>query len=119
MSPSKSFWKSIPRTSLVGFLLGVFFIFSTMGLTTDIMEMGRQPTLRFAFGVLLSGLFAMFYAFTGFALRKQFWKAFVPTLAVQLALMYALARSLPDLPQSVPMGAADIVRLQSRLTLSG
>jgi len=70
-------------------------------------------------GVLLSGLFAMFYAFTGFVLRKQFWKAFVPVLAVHLVLMYMLARSLPDLPQSVPMGAAEIVRLQSRLALSG
>ncbi len=119
MSPTKSFWKSIPRTSLFGFLLGVFFIFSTMGLTTDIMEMGRQPTLRFVLSVLLSGLFAMFYAFTGFVLRKQFWKAFVPVLPVHLALMYMLARSLPDLPQSVPMGAAEIVRLQSRLALSG
>lgn len=98
MSPSKSFWKSIPRTSLVGFLLGVFFIFSTMGLTTDIMEMGREPTLRFVVGVLLSGLFAMFYAFTGFVLRKQFWKAFVPALTVHFALMYVLARSLPDMP---------------------
>jgi Stage II sporulation protein E (SpoIIE) len=119
MSPSKSFWKTIPRTSLVGFLLGVFFIFSTMGLTTDIMEMGREPTLRFVLGVLLSGLFAMFYAFSGFVLRKQFWKALFPALTVHLALMYLLARSLPDLPQSVPMGAAEIVRLQSRLTLSG
>jgi hypothetical protein len=119
MSPSRSLWKTIPRTSLVGFLLGVFFIFSTIGLTTDIMEMGRQPTLRFVLGVLLSGLFAMLYAFAGFVLRKQFWKALLPILAVQVALMYMLARSFPDLPQSVPMGAADIGRLQSRLTLSG
>src|SRR5216684_5679372 len=113
MSPTKSFWKSIPRTSLFGFLLGVFFIFTTMGLTTDIMEMGRQPTLRFVLSVLLSGLFAMFYAFTGFVLRKQFWKALLPALAVHLALMYMLARSLPDLPQPVPMGAVDSMRLQS------
>src|SRR6266478_7335548 len=107
MSRAKSFWKTVPRTSFIGFLLGVFFIFSTMGLTTDIMEMGRQPTLRFVLGVLRSGLFAMFYAFTGFVLRRQFWKALFPALAVQLALMYMLARSLPDVPQSVPIGAAD------------
>jgi hypothetical protein len=119
MSRAKSFWKTIPRRSLVGFLLGVFFIFSTMGLTTDIMEMGRQPTLRFVLGVLLSGLFAVFAAFTGFALRKQAWKVFFPGFAVLWVLMYLLARWLPDLPQPVPMSAADIVRLQSRLTLSG
>lgn len=119
MSRSKSFWQSIPRSSLVGFLLGVFFIFGTIGLTTDIMDMGREPTPRFVLSVLVSGLFAMFYAFTGFELRGQFWKVFVPALAVHLALMYVLARSFPDMPQSVPMSAADIVRLQGRLTLSG
>ena len=119
MNPTKSFWKTIPRTAFFGFLLGVFFIFSTMGLTSDVIEMGRQPTPRFILGVLLSGLFATFYAFMGFALRKQFWKAFVPVLAVHLALMYLLARWLPDLPQLVPMGAPEIARLQSRLALSG
>lgn len=119
MSRSKSFWQSIPRSSLVGFLLGVFFIFGTIGLTTDIMDLGREPTPRFVLSVLVSGLFAMFYAFTGFELRGQFWKVFVPALAVHLVLMYVLARSFPDMPQSVPMSAADIVRLQSRLTLSG
>ncbi len=119
MSRAKSFWKTIPRTSLIGFLLGVFFIFSTMGFTNDIMEMGRQPTLRFELSVLLSGLFAAFYAFTGFALRKQFWKVFVPVFAMQWVLMYMLGRSLPDLPQAVPMGPADIARLHSRLILSG
>src|SRR5690348_6185655 len=119
MSRSKSFWKSIPRSSLVGFLLGVFFIFGTIGLSTDIMDMGREPTVRFVLSVLVSGLFAMFDAFTGFELRGQFWKVFVPALAVHLALMYVLARSFPDMPQSVPMSAADIVRLQGRLTLSG
>ena len=90
-----------------------------MGLTNDIMEMGRQPTPRFVLGVFLSGLFAMFYAFTGFVLRKQFWKAFLPVLAAHLTLMYMLAQWLPDLPQPVPMGAADITRLQGRLALSG
>jgi hypothetical protein len=119
MNRAKIFWKTTPRSSLVGFLLGVFFIFSTMGLTTDTMEMGRQRTVRFVLSVLLSGLFAVFAAFTGFALRKQFWKAFVPGFVVLWVLMLLLARALPDLPQPVPMGAADIARLQSRLTLSG
>src|SRR5260370_19199484 len=103
MSPSKSFWKSIPRTSLVGFLLGVFFIFSTMGLTTDIMEMGREPALRFVLGVLLAGLFAMFYAFTGFGLRKHFWQALLPAFAVRLALLCVRAGCLLYLPRSVPV----------------
>ena len=41
MTPSKPFWKTVPRTSLVTFLLGVFFIFSIIGFASDISEMGR------------------------------------------------------------------------------
>jgi hypothetical protein len=119
MNRAKTFWKTTPRSSLVGFLLGVFFIFSTMGLTTDTMEMGRQPTVRFVLSVLLSGLFAVFAAFTGFALRKQSWKVFVPGFVVLWVLMFLLARAFPDLSQPVSMGEADIARLQNRLTLSG
>ena len=119
MNRAKIFWKTTPRSSLVGFLLGVFFIFSTVGLTTDTMEMGRQRTVRFVLSVLLSGLFAVFAAFTGFALRKQSWKAFVPGFVVLWVLMLLLARAFPDLPQPVPMGAAEIARLQSRLILTG
>jgi hypothetical protein len=119
MNRAKIFWKTTPRSSLVGFLLGVFFIFSTMGLTTDTMEMGRQQTVRFVLSVLLSGLFAVFAAFSGFALRKQFWKVVVPGFVVLWVLMFLLARAFPDLSQPIPMGEADIARLQNRLALSG
>lgn len=95
MSPTKSYWKTIPRKSFVGFLLGVFFIFSTMGFVNDIIEMGRQPILRFALTVLLSGVLAMFYAGTGFVLRKQFWKAFLPAFVLQFVVMNVLGSLLP------------------------
>ena len=118
MSPTKSFWKTIPRKSLVGFLLGVFFIFSTVGFLSDIIEMGRQPMLRFGLSVLLSGVFAMFYAGTGFILRGQFWKAFVPVFFLQFVLMYVLNRLLPALPQPAQMSPT-VAGLQGRLTLDG
>jgi hypothetical protein len=82
MSKAKSFWKTFPRKSLLVFLLGVFYIFSTVGLAGDIGEMGRQPALRFVLSILLSGIFPVFYAVGGFALRKRFWKAFLPLFAV-------------------------------------
>ena len=41
-----NYWKSVPRKSIVLFLLGVFFLFSTLGFASDISEMGRQPTHR-------------------------------------------------------------------------
>ena len=116
MSPANTFWRSIPRKSLVGFLLGVFSIFTSVGFANDIMGMGRQPALRYAIGVLLSGIFPVLYAFTGSRLRSQFWKAFVPLLALQITLMNVLGNLLPDRPQSVPIGAADFARLQARLS---
>ena len=115
----KTYWKTVPRKSLAGFLLGVFLLFSTIGIASDIAEMGRQPMLRFVVSVLLSGIFPVFYAFTGFALRRQFWKGVLPLFAVHFVLMYVLANWLPSPPQPAQMGVADIARLQSRLSFDG
>ena len=119
MSTANAFWRSIPRKSLVGFLLGVFLIFTTVGFANDIMELGRQPTLRYVIAIFLSGAFPLVYAFTGSRLRSQFWKAFFPLLALQIAVMIMLANLLPGRPQPVPMGATDLARLQNRLSFDG
>ena len=118
MNPTR-YWRTIPWKSRAGFLLGVFFIFSTVGFISDIMEMGRQPALRFVLSVLLSGGFAMFYAASGFVLRGRLWKAFVPAFILQFMLMYGLGRSLPGPRLVLPVEAVEIARLQSRLTLDG
>jgi hypothetical protein len=119
MSTTKAYWKTVPRKSLVGFLLGVFLLFSTIGLASDIVELGRQPMLRFVLSVLLSGIFPVCYAFAGFALRKQFWKAVLPLFALHFVLMNVLANWLPSPPQPAQMVTADINRLQSRLSFDG
>src|ERR1700730_17639195 len=94
MNPTR-YWRTIPWKSRAGFLLGVLFISSTVGFISDIMEMGRQPALRFVLSVLLSGGFAMFDAASGFVLRGRLWKAFAPAFILQLMLIYGLGRSLP------------------------
>jgi hypothetical protein len=104
---------------VVVFLLAVFFVFATFGFANDIIDMGRQPPLRFAVAVVLSGLFAVSYAFTGVTLRGQFWKAFLPLFALQFAIMTLLANWLPDAAQPVRMGAAETERLHNRLTFDG
>jgi hypothetical protein len=60
MSITRSYWKTVPRRSLFLFLLGVFCIFSTVGFASDILEMGRQQTLRFVLSVLMSGVFQLY-----------------------------------------------------------
>ena len=116
MNTADSFWRTVPRTSLVVFLLGVFFIFSVIGSAVDIIHMGRQPVVRYALSVFLFGAFAILYAAAGFVLRGKFWRAFFPIIIVEMLLIGWL---LPDLPEATQMSAADLARLQSRLVLSG
>jgi serine phosphatase RsbU (regulator of sigma subunit) len=58
----------------------------------------------------------VFYAFIGFALRKQFWKGFLPVFAVHFFLMGLLANRFPSLPLPAQMDAAAIDQLHRRLT---
>jgi hypothetical protein len=108
-----------PRNSILIFLIGVFFLFTTAGIVSDIMSLGRQTVPHYLLGVLLSGLAAMVYATAGFALRQRFWKAFFPIFFTQMILMNVLARWFPNLPFPTSMDAADIARLQSRLNFNG
>jgi hypothetical protein len=119
MSRAKFFWKTLPPSSFLLFLLGVFFLFSTIACASDLAEMGRQSALRLALSILISGLFAVSYAVAGFALRRQFWKAFLPLFAVHFTLMNVLPRLLPASPQPAQMGAAEIARLHHRLLFDG
>src|ERR1700675_4864945 len=119
MSRIKSFWKTFPRRSFFFFLLGVFFIFSTVAFVNDIGELGREPTLRMALSILLYGTFPVLYAATGFVLRKDFWKAFVPLFVVHFFLMNVLVRLFPAPPQLAEMSATDIARLHDRVSADG
>jgi hypothetical protein len=85
MSRAKSFWKTLSPRSFFLFLLGVFFVFSAIGFASDVTDMGRTPTLRFALSILISGIFPTLYAFGGFAPRKHFWKAFIPIFALHFS----------------------------------
>lgn len=115
MSINRTYWGTVPFNSLLVFLLGVFLLFSTIGFASDIPEMGRQPQLRFVLSVLPSGIFPVFYAFAGFALRKDWWKAIAPLLIVHFALMFFQANRLPDRPLPSTMGAAELEALNDRL----
>jgi hypothetical protein len=115
MRRSTPFFKSIPRKSLAVFLLGVFCIFSTFGIASDIIDMGREPVLHYVLGVVLAGSFSIVYALCGFILRKDFWKAFLPIFAAHFALMNVLARVLPVTPRLTQMDASEIARLHDRL----
>ena len=118
MDERKAYWKTVPLLSRTVSLLGVFLLFCTIGFSVDIMQMGRQRDLSLVLSVLLNGLFAMSYAISGTILRRQWWKAMVPIFIVQNVVMSGLYVVLPLRPQTVPLDAAGIERLQHRLSSS-
>src|SRR6266446_1971138 len=67
----------------------------------------------------MSGVFPTLYALSGFVLKKNVWKAFLPLFAVHFMLMQLVARAFPDGPRPVQMSAEEIARLQSRLNMDG
>jgi hypothetical protein len=83
--------EGVPTKSLIVFLLGVFLLFSIIGIASDIPEMGCQPRLRFLLNVLIAGIFPVFYACAGFMLRKQWCKRVLPIFAVHYVLLTMLA----------------------------
>ena len=109
------YWKTFPRKAVIVFLAGVFFTFSTVGIASDLVEMGRQPALLYISMVLISGVFTSIYAAAGFILRRQMWKAFVPLFTLHMLLINLVHRWAPSLPPLVVMNAAEVSHLQSRL----
>ncbi len=112
-------WRSTPRRSIVIALLAVFLTFATMGFVSDIANLGRQPTLKFALTVVLSGLFAIVYAVTGVKLRSRWWMGTILVFAVQFVVMGAVGHWLPDAPQQTQMNAAETQRVRGRLGFDG
>jgi hypothetical protein len=115
--PAKKFnpWDNVPRWVTVIFLVAVFLTFSTMGVAGDISDMGLEPLTRFVGGVLVSGLFAVVYAWSGVKLRGRAWMVFVPLFFVQIFTMAVLHSRFPNLHYSNPMTPAEVDGLSNRL----
>lgn len=115
MSARQTFLSKVSKKSLVIFFLGVFFLFSTMGITSDISQLGRQPLLRFVLATALYSVWAVLYAMSGFRLRQKFWMATVPLLLAQFVLADLLRRWLPWPSSTNELGARELARLATRL----
>jgi hypothetical protein len=116
---STSPWRNVPRHAVVIFFVAVFFTFATVGFVNDIVSMGRQSTVRFVVGVVLSGLFAVGYAASGVTLRGQFWKVFIPLFVIQMFITGFVSNRFPDAPKPSAMNSADLARLDGRLSFDG
>jgi hypothetical protein len=112
-------WRTTPVKTRIIFLLAVFFVFAGIGLASDVIDMGREPTPRFVATILISGFFAIGYAIGGVTLRQRFWMALIPLLTVQVLLNGWLANRFPDVPLPVPLSADAIGHLHERITWVG
>jgi len=117
MSKPDGFLRGAARGSRVIFLLGVFFIFSTIGLASDMSQMGSQPVLRFVLSVFVISTFAVLYAVAGFSLRGNWWKAAVPLFIVHMVIMNVLNWRMPGSSLPATMDATMIRRLEHRLSI--
>ena len=119
MSAERGFLGTVPRKSILIFLIGVFLLFSTVALASDMSDLGRQPMPAFVLSILVIGTFAVLYAIAGFTLRGQWWKGIVPIFVVQLVVLNVLHRWLPSLPPLQQMDAAAMAQVRSRLGIDG
>lgn len=83
------------------------------------MDLGHRPPLGYALAILISGLFAVGYAFGGISLRRRFWKAIIPLMVLQILANVMLGNLFPDVPSPVQIDAAAMGRLHSRLIFDG
>ena len=107
-------WEGIPIRSRVVLLLAVFCVFAGIGFASDSFQLGRQPAPRLAGTVLIIGLFAVCYTASGIVLRRKFWMAYLPLLALQSLCLTLLSIRFPYV-EGVQMNAAETGRLQNRL----
>src|SRR5215472_3417314 len=112
-------WQSVPRKTVVIFLLAVFFVFAGVGFANDTIDIGRQPPLRFGIAVFLTGCFAIAYAYTGVRLRGKSWIGFFPLFGLQFLCMLLLANWFPNGPIPVQLNAAQTDHLHNRLAFDG
>ena len=112
-------WKTVPRWTLVVFLLAAFFIFASFGFVFDGMDMGRQPALCLAFSVVIIALFATSYAVAGITLRQRFWIPAVPLFILENICLWLLHNWLPDAPPFAHPDAAQLGHFHNRLIFDG
>ena len=114
-----SAWKTVPRWTIVVFLLAAFFIFASFGFVFDGMDMGRQPALSLALSVVIIALFATGYAISGITLRQRFWIAAVPLFILENLSFVVLRNWLPEAPRLAYLDSAQLSLFHNRLIFDG
>jgi len=84
------FWKSIPRSSRVVAIVGVFSLFASIGFILMLMSPVRQTIASAVVTVLIYGGFAIGYA--GLSIARKFW--LIPVWALLQAAAFTLVANI-------------------------
>ncbi len=88
--PSVEFWKSIPRTSKVVAIIGVFSLFASIGLISMLMSPVHQTIESAVVTVAIYGGFAVGYA--AMSIARKFW--LIPVGALLQAATFTLVANI-------------------------
>ncbi len=111
--------KTVPRWTIVVFLLAAFFIFASFGFVFDGMNLGRQPALSLALSVVIIALFATCYSVAGITLRQRFWIPSVPLFILENVCLVLLHKWLPDAPPPTHLDWVGLTRFHNRFLFDG
>ncbi len=99
---SATFWKTLPNSSLLIFLAGVFCLFGSLGFIFDSLNFQKTTVSELTINVVVRSCFGVCWAFLG--IRRMF-KSMIPLAAVQVPALWLLVRVYSNMP-TLAMDAA-------------
>ena len=106
----KEFWKTVPLRSGIIFFAGVFCTFATLGVMPDLPRLGTMPPMRIFVSALISGSFAVGYAYTAISRR---WVLFPILFVLQFFTYGTIGRfaaigTIGPIPKEIDLHATSV-----------
>src|SRR6266702_4790911 len=105
-----SFWRTLPKSSLLVFFVAVFCLFGSLGFILDSRNPQETTASELAINIVVRACFAVCWAFLG---TRQMFKSMIPLAAVQVSTIWLLHRVYGNMPRL----AVDAAALKDKLRL--
>ena len=113
---SARYWNTVPLSTNLILLTGVFCLFTSMGIAVGMMHVVQTP-VPWALGfAAISGVTAMAYAYVGF---RALWKWLILLMPAQFMGMMLFSSLMARHVSPLPVSVADYGELQRRLVIEG
>ena len=98
-----TFWKTLPKRSLIVFLAGVFCLFGSLGFILDSRNPQATTAGELTMNILVRACFAVGWAFFG---THRMFKSMIPLAGVQVSVIWLLHHAYSNAPKLVSNSAA-------------